>query len=705
MNKRLAQRTAELSQSNRLLQQQMERERLVTKIAQHIRQSLKMEEVLNTTVAGVREFLQVERVYIYRFQPDYSGVVVVESVDEGCISILNAEVQDTYFMQTQGEEYRQGRIQAVADIYTADLTECHCDLLVQFQIRANLAVPILQGEKLWGLLVANQCSTPRQWQQLEIDLLKQLATQVSIAIQQAELHEQLEAELIERGRAQEQIREQAALLDVATDAICVRNLQQQILFWNQGAERLYGFSAAEALGKNVNELFCPEMSSQVAEAMKTVVESGSWQGELQKVTKSGKKVIVECRWSLVRDADGQPKSILTVDTDITEKKHLEQQFLHSQRLESLGTLASGIAHDLNNILTPILTSAQLLTLKLTNIDQQNRRLVQILEDNSKRAADLVKQILIFARGDEGQRIPLQIEHLLLEIEQIANSTFPKSIEISTHISTQTLGMILADPTQMHQVLINLCVNARDAMLNGGKLHISAQNFFIDQNFARMNLDAQVGTYIAISVSDTGFGIPPEIFERIFEPFFTTKEPGNGTGLGLSTVIGIVKSHGGFVKVYSEVGKGSQFQVYLPTVEAKEKGRPGDGEFVNGNGELILVVDDEPLIREITKTSLEVHNYRVLTVSDGIEAIVMYSQYQDEISVVLMDMMMPSMDGLTAIRTLRRINHRVKIIATSGLATKSQFAKAAGANAFLTKPYTAKELLQAVVREQTEDCLI
>lgn len=705
MNKRVAQCIAELSQTNRLLQQQMERERLVTKIAQHIRQSLRMEEVLNTTVAGVREFLQVERVYIYRFQPDYSGVVVVESVDERYISILNAEVQDTYFMQTRGEEYRQGRVQAVVDIYTADLTECHCDLLVQFQIRANLAVPILEGEKLWGLLVANQCSTPRQWQQLEIDLLKQLATQVSIAIQQSQLYEQLEAELIERRRAQEQIREQAALLDVATDAICVRNLQQQILFWNQSAERLYGFSAAEALGKNVNELFCPQMSSQVAEAMKTVVESGSWQGELQKVTKSGKKVIVECRWSLVLDAAGQPKSILTVDTDITEKKHLEQQFLRTQRLESLGTLASGIAHDLNNILTPILTSAQLLTLKLTNIDQKNRRLVKILEDNSKRAADLVKQILTFARGDEGQRIPLQIEHLLLEIEQIANSTFPKSIEISTNISTQTLGMILADPTQMHQVLINLCVNARDAMLDGGKLHISAQNFFIDQNFARMNLDAQVGTYIAISVWDTGFGIPPENFERIFEPFFTTKEPGNGTGLGLSTVIGIVKSHGGFVKVYSEVGKGSQFQVYLPTVEANEKGIPGDGGFINGNGELILVVDDEPLIREITKTSLEVHNYRVLTVSDGIEAIAMYHQYQNEISVVLMDMMMPSMDGLTAICTLRRINHQVKIIATSGLATKSQFAKAAGANAFLAKPYTAKELLQAVVREQTEDCLI
>jgi len=489
---------------------------------------------------------------------------------------------------------------------------------------------------------------------------------------------------MERKQAEQKIREQAALLDITTDAILVRDRENKILFWNKGAEQLYGWKADDVLGKNANKLLYKEPSSQLEVALKSVLEIGEWQGELHQVTKDDKKIIVESRWTLVRDEAKQPKSILTVNTDITQKKQLEAQFLRTQRLESIGTLASGIAHDLNNVLTPILMTAQLLETQVH--DERSKRLLPILVTNAKRGANLVKQVLSFARGLEGKFTILQIKHLISEIKQIAKQTFPKSIEFYTSIP-QYLGTVFGDATQLHQVLMNLCVNARDAMPDGGTLSISAENVFIDQNHAKMNLDAQVGSYIVITVADTGT-------DRIFEPFFTTKEIGKGTGLGLSTVIGIIKSHGGFVKVYSEVGRGTQFKVYLPEAEVDQITPVEDLELPTGKGELILVVDDEAAIRDITKTSLETYNYRALTASDGIEAIALYAEHRQEISVVLTDMMMPSMDGATTIRTLRKIEPHVKIVAVSGLVSKEKLAQVAsiGVKTFLPKPYTTKELL-------------
>jgi PAS domain S-box-containing protein len=504
----------------------------------------------------------------------------------------------------------------------------------------------------------------------------------------------LEQEIQERLRSQQKICEQAALLNIATDAILVRDLGNQILFWNKGAERLYGWKPEEAIGKNADQLLYREGLSQLEKSQKSLAEYGSWQGELHQVTKEGKDIIVASRWTLVREEDGQPKSTLTVNTDITEKKQLEAQFFRAQRLESIGTLAGGIAHDLNNILTPILMIAQLLQLKLSNIDEQSQQMLKILESNVKRGSAVVKQVLSFARGLEGERTTLQVRHLILEVKQITQQTFPKSIEFYTDVA-QNLWSVSGDATQLHQVFMNLCVNANDAMPDGGTLSISAENLFIDENYARMNLDAQVGPYIVITIADTGTGIPPEILDRIFEPFFTTKELGKGTGLGLSTVIGIIKSHGGFVNVYSEMGRGTRFKVYLPAVEGSETQQAEELKLVQGNGELILVVDDEAAIREITKTSLEKYNYKVYTASDGIEALALYVQHKDEINVVLVDMMMPSMDGATTIRTLQKINPQVKIIAVSGLLASDKLAEAAGVKTFLSKPYSTKELLRTL----------
>ena len=497
-----------------------------------------------------------------------------------------------------------------------------------------------------------------------------------------------------RKQAEQKIHEQAALLDIATDAIFVRDLQNQILFWNQGAERIYGWQAQEAMGKNSKELLYKATLSQFdEEAFKTVIESGSWQGELKKVQKSGAEIIVQSRWTLRRDAEGQPISILTVDTDITQKKQLEEQFLRTQRLESLGTLASGISHDFNNILTPILAAAQLLQARFSPDKEHNQQLLQIIENNARRGADLVKQVLSFARGVRGERTIVQLKHLIAEIGMVAKQTFPKSIKFTAAIPEE-LWAISGDATQLHQVLMNLAVNAHDAMPEGGVITISAKNMVIDEAYTRMNLQAKVGHYVVMTITDTGSGMSPEILDKIFEPFFTTKEMCGGTGLGLSTALGIIKSHGGFVNVSSQIGKGSQFKLFLPAVQATQSMTTDDMGMLAGNGELILVVDDEAPIREIAKLILETHNYKTLTASNGIEAIALYAQNKRHISAVFMDMMMPEMDGTTAIRTLQKMNPSVQIIAWSGLTSSEALAQAArtGVQLVLPKPFTAKELL-------------
>lgn len=497
-------------------------------------------------------------------------------------------------------------------------------------------------------------------------------------------------DITERRQAEHKIRQQAALLNVATNAILVQDLDQNILFWNKGAERLFGWKAEEVLGKNANQLLYRDLPDHYV-IQKTLLETGEWQGELHKVVKNGKEVIVESRWTLVFNEAEKKQTILVVDTDITDKKQLESQFLRAQRMESIGTLAGGIAHDLNNVLAPILMAVQLLQLKI--MDERSQQWLAILETSAKRGADLVKQVVSFARGVEGDRTLVQVRYLISEIKQIIIETFPKSIELYLDVD-QDLWLVSGDTTQLQQVLMNLCVNARDALCQGGTIRIRGENIVIDEHYARMHIDAQIGPYIVVTVSDTGTGIPSDVLERIFEPFFTTKERGKGTGLGLSTAIGIVKSHGGFINVYSEPGRGTEFKVYLPAIEEIELLPDENYELPRGQGELILVVDDEMAICKITQTSLEAYNYRVLTARDGIEAIALYAQYRSDISVVLVDMMMPEMDGLMTIRTLQKMNPLVQIIAVSGLVSNEKLVEVAstGVNTFLPKPYTTQELL-------------
>ncbi len=372
---------------------------------------------------------------------------------------------------------------------------------------------------------------------------------------------------------------------------------------------------------------------------------------------------------------------------------VEAQLLRAQRLESLGTLASGIAHDLNNVLTPIIGIVQLLPLKIPNLDEKTKRLLQILDESTQRGANLVQQILSFTRGVESNLVTTQVSHLLWEVHNVIQQTFPKAIDLSIDLP-QDLWPIAADTTLLHQVFMNLCVNARDAMPNGGTLSVTAENSEIDEDYAQMHLGAQAGSYVLVTISDTGTGIPVAILDCIFDPFFTTKEIGKGTGLGLATVLGIVKSHKGFINVSTEVDKGTHFQVYFPATAGLETATVINTEAPLGRGEFILVVDDELAIQEVTKVMLEDHHYQVITANNGIEAIDLYREHQHQISVVLLDMMMPSLDSITTIRRLRKLNDQVPIVAMSGLATPEAVAetKREGVQVFLAKPFTALELL-------------
>jgi len=498
-------------------------------------------------------------------------------------------------------------------------------------------------------------------------------------------------------RADQQIRSQAALLDITRDAIFVRDFSDRVTYWNEGAQRLYGWAPIEVKGKTTSELNLNVDLAECAKAIQAVQKNEEWVGEMKHRTRDGRELIVQSRWTLVRDHNGAGKAILIVGTDITEKKRLEAQLLRSQRLESIGTLASGLAHDLNNVLAPIMMAVHFL--KEEAKDERTRTWVQTLEACSQRGANIVRQVLMFARGAEGTRVLLQPKHLITEIERIARETFPRSIHIQTRICKNP-PLLNGDSTQIQQVLLNLCVNARDAMPQGGSLTISVDHTHLDADGARINPKAQPGPHVVISVADTGTGIPPELMDKIFDPFFTTKPLGHGTGLGLPTVLGIVQGHKGFIQVETQIDKGTTFQVYLPATLMEKEGPQSEICATNlpkGNGELILIVDDEPAIGQIASVILRGNGYRTVVAADGNEALALFRENRDKVKVVVTDLMMPHLDGPATIRELRKLQPNIPAITITGLGEEGRIAeaRAAGANGVIGKPFTAEQLLAAI----------
>ncbi len=377
------------------------------------------------------------------------------------------------------------------------------------------------------------------------------------------------------------------------------------------------------------------------------------------------------------------------------RRDMEARALRAQRLEALGTLAGGIAHDLNNSLSPIMMSLLMLRERIREPDLAD--LLHALDENVHRAADMVRQVLLFARGVDGRRVPLDPASVAREVAKIVGDTFPKSISCDLD-AAPGLGAVLGDATQLHQVLLNLCLNARDAMPSGGKLTLRLDGVALTERDADLVPGGRPGAFVRIVVSDTGTGIPAEICENIFEPFFTTKEVGRGTGLGLSTTQAIVRSHGGFIAVDSELGAGSRFSVYLPATEEGAAAAGGERpQPPRGKGELVLVVDDESSIRGVARRILEAAGYRVLLAADGREAVAVFTRHRDAVSAVVTDMSMPLMGGRALIAALRALAPGLPVVGTSGMLEGSEFSAPVEAERvfFLHKPYVGDALLRVL----------
>jgi PAS domain S-box-containing protein len=485
------------------------------------------------------------------------------------------------------------------------------------------------------------------------------------------------------------------IISDAPVGILVYKASGQCVLANEAAARTVNATVSQLLNQNFRQLESWRNSGLLKLAEKTLATGSPQQCEPHFVSTFGKEIWLVCQFSpFVR---GDEPHLLLLFSDITEKQKLETQFLRSQRMESIGTLAGGIAHDLNNVLTPLLVAVQVLKEKITDDDGQ--QLLRVLETNVQRGASLVKQVLAFGRGVTGERTLVYPAHVVREIKQIVHETFPKSVKFEFH-SPDDLWTIIGDPTQIHQALLNLCVNARDAMPKGGALAIHMENVMFDEVYAGMNLEVRPGPYVCIKVEDTGTGIPKAIQDKIFDPFFTTKALGKGTGLGLSTTLAIVKSHGGFINYHSTPGKGTVFKVYFPantTLDDEDDAEIEQSKLPRGHDELVLVVDDEEPIRNLAQKVLTRFGYRVLLAADGAEAVSLYAPRQKEIDVVITDMAMPIMDGPATIVALKAINSEVRIVSSTGLASDGgmAMAKNAGIQHFIPKPYTAETMLNTL----------
>jgi len=571
----------------------------------------------------------------------------------------------------------------VADIETDPLWEPYRDLALSHGLRSCWSTPIFDvNHRMLGTFAVYQThpGTPTERHRQLIDIGVHIA-----------------AICLSRHETEKQLRDQADILNKASDAIVVTDSGNRVTFWNQSAERTFGWSAAEAFGREDRDLFGAAAVAAIQSARKAGELSGEWRGELRLHSRDGRPLIMESRVTVIRDQAGHPQGRLSISTDITAKKKIEEQFFRAQRLESLGMLAAGIAHDLNNVLAPMLLAAPMLRDHAS--DPGDLRMISTLEKSAERGAALVRQILGFAQGADGEHSVLQAKHLLRDVAAFIEETFPKSIRLHDHIPAD-LWPVRANPTQLHQVLLNLCVNARDAMPDGGTLVLRGENCLLDEVAATELEGARPGPFLIFHVQDTGIGIPAEVLAHIWEPFFTTKGSGKGTGLGLSTVRGIVENHAGFVTVATAPGKGTTFRVYLPATEnvAQPAGAGiSSTPAPRGTGELVLVVDDEPNIRNMSAAMLSRHGYRVLTAADGAEAIALFAPRSKEIRVVITDLSMPNLDGAALAGVVRRLNPGVKIIAVSGLDAEARGEQSAGrfSHAFIVKPFRPEALLKTV----------
>lgn len=522
------------------------------------------------------------------------------------------------------------------------------------------------------------------------------------------LNAQLRAEIAQRKHAEQSLRESEErfreLFASAPMPVFACDRDGLIQQYNSRAADLLGREPVRGIERFCDSLRLSAPAGSLLQAAESPVAGVLRTGfpvldlELCVERDDGSRVAVLANFAPLQDDAGAVDGAIASFLDLTERKKREQQSLRSQRLESIGMLAGGIAHDLNNSLGPILVALELLRMKFP--DPESQELLDLLSSGAQRGSDMVRQVLSFARGVDGRRADVDLAHVIKDIEKIVNETFLQLVKIETCVP-RGLWTIVGDSTQIHQVLLNLCMNARDAMPHGGTIVISAENQLAGNTSVPAARDVIVEGHpcILVKVQDSGSGMSPEIADQIFDPFFTTKEFGKGSGLGLSTSLAIVKSHGGSLDVESELGKGSIFHILFPARADIPvlPPKPAESGLPRGNGELVLVVDDEEPMRRMVQRILEMFGYRAVVACDGREALAMFAQRSSSIAAVLSDMAMPRMQGPELIRILRTMNPKLAIIGASGLSSNANVSElsALGVKQILSKPFTTEELLKAI----------
>jgi PAS domain S-box-containing protein len=584
----------------------------------------------------------------------------------------------------------QHRTVVVEDVATDPRVAAHRDRAIAHGVASSWSAPILGGDgALFGTITVHR-RVPARPDATERRIVGDLAQLAGIAMDR----DRTERRLVE---SEERFR----LVSQATsDAIWDWDLVTGEVTRSEGYETLFGFDlgATDRDRRAWSDRVHPEDRDRVLASLEAAVagEARIWSDSYRFHRADGTVAQVVDRGTIIRDRDGDAVRMIGGMLDDSDRHELEQQYLRAQRLESIGTLAGGIAHDLNNVLAPIVMAADLLG--LDELPADHRRLVDTIGSSARRGAGLVRQVLTFARGVTSDPRSVDPRELLEDVRRMARDTFPRSIVVRV-TAADPVSLVCGDVVQLQQVLLNVAVNARDAMPRGGTLQLHAEDVVIDEAYAGLVPGARPGRYVRVTVTDTGAGMTEEVRERLFEPFFTTKEPGHGTGLGMSTTHAIVRGHLGFIEVSSELRRGTTLHIHLPAAEDVTSTAAAEVEAAEaptrGEGQLVLVVDDEVAVREVTRQTLEASGYRVLVAADGAEAVARFARHREDVAVVVTDMMMPVMDGAATITALRRIDPDVRIIAASGLGQGARGAEGADTVGFLTKPFTSRTLLAAI----------
>jgi len=497
------------------------------------------------------------------------------------------------------------------------------------------------------------------------------------------------------------------LVEGTHDIIASLDADGKFTFINKVAEKVFGVPQYKCAGIHFLEFVCPGDRRDSSEKMNELINKQAPFGTIEnrQMNKSGDTRDIHWTISFNYDEDGNYTGCTSIGRDITEqkkvereRKKLQEQLYQSQKMEAIGRLAGGVAHDFNNTLTGILGYAELLKLQYKNPESSEANAVDVIIKSAERAADLTRQLLGFAREGKYNPVPVNLNEIVIETNRMTEKSYSRNIRGHFELENK-INIVEADRNQIQQVLRNLIINAKEFMPYGGDLFFETRNVFLNEDYTDKYSEFQSGHFVRISVTDTGPGIPKELHEKIFEPFFTTRKIGEGRGLGLATVFGIVKNHGGFLDVSSEVGEGTSFTIYLPVSEIKSnlKESPTAEEIASGSGETIFVVDDEENIRNLAKLQIQRLGYHVKSASDGEEAINIYRKMKDYIDLVLLDVIMPKMDGTQVYRELVKINPQVKVIVMSGFSKEGKAGDILkeGAAGFLQKPFKIVELSTSI----------